>query len=607
MNIQQVLESRGFNIKKKTAGEYSCSCPFCGGTDRFQVWPDTGKAWCRQCDWKGDDIQLLRELEGFSFQEAAEATGNGHKVNNSKSESRPVNFKPVKMKKEPDAVYDYQDAQGTVLFQVCRYNLPAGEKSFSQRRPDGKGGYINNMKGINLVLYHLPEVSKEPDILFCEGEKNVEDVKKLSFTSTCNPGGAGKIPGQQEKHKILEPLTGKNVFILADNDEPGAQHALQVAELVYPIAKSVKIIPFDELPIKSDISDFIKIHGDKAKDKLSDRIINTPDWSPPKAFYTLQEICDLPSDNHLPIIDKGIMPYNSHILIAGESGVGKSMLRLEIALHLAMGWDWMGFKVPRARTVAIFQFENSEHTEQFRIKKMLAGMETTVGAIGDRIKYAKRNERYNLTLKGDREKLTAKVKEMGCDVIIYDCLSNLHSSNENDNIKMREVLDVLTDINAKLGTSCIVIHHFGKPGEYEKGNAWRIRGASSIMDWAYTAISFTGKSHEDKTLRKLEFVKVRDGKQPKPFYVERDPETFLCSYYDEQSLASPNVVAAILGDEFNGDTDQQMPLVKAIIEKTKCAERTAKAGIRNAVQMKLIYEYPGENKKFKGYRLPMSG
>lgn len=71
------------------------------------------------------------------------------------------------------------------------------------------------------------------------------------------------------------------------------------------------------------------------------------------------------------------MPYNSHILIAGESGVGKSILRLEIALHLAMGWGWMGFHVPRARAVAVFQFENSEHTEKFRINKMLAGMETT--------------------------------------------------------------------------------------------------------------------------------------------------------------------------------------------------------------------------------------
>jgi hypothetical protein len=600
MGIKEILESKGFNLKKKTAGEYCCPCPFCGGEDRFCVWPEKNNAWCRQCDWKGDDMQLLRELEGFSFQEAGEATGR--KVNNSKSEYKPV----TKKKNEPDVTYDYQDEQGKGLFQVCRYNLLNGEKTFSQRRPDGKGGFVNNVKGVRLVLYHLPEVSKEPDLLFCEGEKDADKVKRLEFTSTCNPGGAGKVENQHKKHKILEPLKDKNVFILADNDEPGEQHALQVAELAYPIAKSVKIIHFDDLPEHGDVSDFIEKHGDKAKDKLFERIVNTPEWTPPKAFYTLQEICDLPSDNHTPIIDKGIMPYNSHILIAGESGVGKSMLRLEIALHLAMGWPWMDFHVPRARTVAIFQFENSEHTEQFRINKMLAGMETTVRAIGDRIKYVKRDERFNLTLKGDREKLFNRVKDLGCEVIVYDCLSNLHSANENDNVKMREVLDVLTDINARLGTSCIVIHHFGKPSEYEKGNTWRIRGASSIMDWAYTAMTFTGKAHEDKTLRKIEFVKVRDGKQPKPFLVERDPETFLCSYYDEESLVSPNIVADVLKEQFNGTVDKQSELINSIMERTNCGNRTARTGIKDALKMKSIYESDGKNKRSKGYRLPMS-
>ena len=603
MGIQEILESRGFNLKKKTAGEYCCPCPFCGGIDRFCVWPENNNAWCRQCDWKGDDIQLLRDLEGFSFQEAAEATGKGHKVNNSKPERKPVN----KKKNEPDVTYDYQNEQGKGLFQVCRYDLPDGDKTFSQRKPNGKSGWINDMKGVRLVLYHLPEVIKDPDLLFCEGEKDTDNVKKLGFTSTCNPGGAGKVKKQQEKHKILEPLKGKNVFILADNDEPGEQHALQVAELLYPIAKSVKIINFDELPEHGDVSDFIEKHGDKAKDKLFEKIVNTPEWTPPKAFYTLQEICDLPSDNHIPIISDGIMPYNSHILIAGESGVGKSMLRLEIALHLAMGWPWMGFKVPRARSVAIFQFENSEHTEQFRINKMLAGMGTTAGVIGDRIKYAKRNERYNLTLKGDREKLFNRVKDLSCEVIIYDCLSNLHSANENDNIKMREVLDTLTDINAKLGTSCIVIHHFGKPGDHEKGNTWRIRGASSIMDWCYTGMTFTSKSHEDKTLRKIEFVKVRDGKQPKPFLVERDPDTFLCSCYDEESIVSPNAVADVLKKQFNGSVDKQGELVDMIMLKTGCSNKTARIGIKNALEMNLIYGLPGQNKRSKGYRLPMSG
>jgi DNA primase len=60
-------------------GEYAGPCPWCGGRDRFRVWPEhpSGHArwWCRQCDRRGDTIDLLRERDGLGFREAAAAVG----------------------------------------------------------------------------------------------------------------------------------------------------------------------------------------------------------------------------------------------------------------------------------------------------------------------------------------------------------------------------------------------------------------------------------------------------------------------------------------------------------------------------------------------------
>ena len=57
-------------------GEYAGPCPFCqDGKDRFRVWPEKDKFWCRQCNKSGDSIQYLRDLHGMSFKQAAEATG----------------------------------------------------------------------------------------------------------------------------------------------------------------------------------------------------------------------------------------------------------------------------------------------------------------------------------------------------------------------------------------------------------------------------------------------------------------------------------------------------------------------------------------------------
>lgn len=59
---------------KRTGQEWHGPCWRCGGRDRFIVFKD-GRGWCRQCSWKGDSIQLLRDRDGLSFREAKRALG----------------------------------------------------------------------------------------------------------------------------------------------------------------------------------------------------------------------------------------------------------------------------------------------------------------------------------------------------------------------------------------------------------------------------------------------------------------------------------------------------------------------------------------------------
>src|SRR5438094_6045428 len=60
------------------------------------------------------------------------------------------------------ATYDYRDERGELLYQVCRYEWVDADgkrqKDFSQRRPDGHGGWIWKLKGVQRVLYRLPEL-----------------------------------------------------------------------------------------------------------------------------------------------------------------------------------------------------------------------------------------------------------------------------------------------------------------------------------------------------------------------------------------------------------------------------------------------------------------
>jgi len=81
IDIVDLITRNGFSLKtvSSSSKEYAGPCPFCGGRDRFRVWPREGSTggryWCRGCRRTGDTILFLRELKGLSFKEACEYLG----------------------------------------------------------------------------------------------------------------------------------------------------------------------------------------------------------------------------------------------------------------------------------------------------------------------------------------------------------------------------------------------------------------------------------------------------------------------------------------------------------------------------------------------------
>ena len=78
MNIIDLIQADGGTLKRigsTNGGEFAGACPFCGGNDRFRVWPETGHYWCRSCEKGGDSIQYLREKRGLSFVESCHYLG----------------------------------------------------------------------------------------------------------------------------------------------------------------------------------------------------------------------------------------------------------------------------------------------------------------------------------------------------------------------------------------------------------------------------------------------------------------------------------------------------------------------------------------------------
>jgi 5S rRNA maturation endonuclease (ribonuclease M5) len=125
-----------------------------------------------------------------------------------------------------DIHYTYENENGRPLYRVIR----SPGKKFWQQHLNADGEWVNGLGNTPRILYRLPQVldakNRGLPIWIVEGEKDVERLRRIGLTATCNSGGAGKFLPQH-----ADVLAGAELNIVADRDEPGRQHAQHIAEL----------------------------------------------------------------------------------------------------------------------------------------------------------------------------------------------------------------------------------------------------------------------------------------------------------------------------------------------------------------------------------------
>ena len=306
-------------VKKIGGQEYKALCPFHDEKDAsFNFNAGSGQYFCHGCNKKGDIIHFFAKLHSLDTRRDFAKVLNGIARDFGISNGHKVKPRMVK-------AYDYTDAAGQLIFQVCRME----PKDFRQRRPDGKG-WAWNLKGVEPVLYQLPKVLKASEVILVEGEKDADNLVALGFTATTVPGGAGKW-----RRSYKEALKGKAVILLPDNDNPGREHMVKIAQSLNGSTAGIKLIELPGLPSKGDVSDFIATFQDpqQAAERLSVIIDGAKFYIPPKAVSIEDIIIDVSEFRRIEIEHRGklLAPFlktESINQVYGWRGAGKTFFAL---------------------------------------------------------------------------------------------------------------------------------------------------------------------------------------------------------------------------------------------------------------------------------------
>jgi putative DNA primase/helicase len=211
------------------------------------------------------------------------------------------------------ATYNYVDAYGTLRYQVQRWH----PKDF--RCVPGLP------EPAHRVLYNLPAITwaRENDktLYIVEGEKDCDRLATLGIPATCNVGGAGIgkwLP------QYTETVAGLHVIIVADDDEPGREHAREIAHAIRDRVATLRLTycrrgndisaaldagyqldaALEDLPTTEGIGIF----------RVSDIVTSRVEWAWP-----------------------GYIPRGKISIIDGDPGEGKSVLSLDLAARWSTG------------------------------------------------------------------------------------------------------------------------------------------------------------------------------------------------------------------------------------------------------------------------------
>lgn len=182
--------------------------------------------------------------------------------------------------------------------------------------------------------------------------------------------------------------------------------------------------------------------------------ISTPTKPTTLAGLDLSALATVPSRPDFLVEDR--LTRRSLVLLGAKPGVGKSWVAASLAVALALGTPWLGYRVAGPSRVLYLDAENGADVALRRLRQLGA----TLDGLAGRLVYS--TELVLLSQPDDLARLDATLTEFRPDLVILDTLASHSPEAETDAPSMALFLaNVWSKVHAA-GGAMLLLHHFRK-------------------------------------------------------------------------------------------------------------------------------------------------
>ena len=364
------------------------------------------------------------------------------------------------------AAWTYHDRHSKPAGVVVRWDTPEGKTI----RPVARYGTTWRIGAMPepRPLYHLTELANATRVYICEGEKAADAVRALGLTATTSPHGS-----KSASKADWSPLAGKECIILPDADKPGERYAEDVVQLLAKLkpAPSVKVVRLPDLPDRGDAVEFVAARHAAGLDDDSiraeiERLADAAECLEPARGPVLIRMADVQT-RPVEWLWLNRFALGKLTLVAGDPGLGKSFITLDMAARVSRGTPWPDARDipnPAGGVVLLSAEDDAADTICPRLEAAGANLERIVAVQAVRRFDPDGPPEKPFSLSRDLRDLEDAIGQVtDCRLVVIDPLTAYLGGKDAHKVEdVREILHPLSELAARTRVAMVAVTHLRK-------------------------------------------------------------------------------------------------------------------------------------------------